>query len=268
MANIKTAWATDPPYLKAAFSKLGLSEIVGPKHEKQVLAMYAASGHPEIKDDETAWCAAFVGWALLKGGLPNTNNLMARSYSKYGTACDLDEIIPRGAIVVWPRGKPPSGHVNFCLHDDGTYLTCIGGNQGNGKGGGVTISREAKNKAVAARLPVAKEIIKEADDPKSSTGTIAARTAGGVVTTATLASQVVSAVNGPVAQHVEEVEKVIDTGGRVVEVSKQIVQVAPSGFWENTLSFVQSPIFLASVIAFIGGAWLLTYILRKRKEQE
>jgi uncharacterized protein (TIGR02594 family) len=149
----KETFPEDPPYLKAAFSKLGLSEISGPKHEKQILEMYAACGHT-ISDDETAWCAAFVGWCLKQGGHPNTGSLMARSYVKYGTPLPVRGFnIPRGAICIWPRGAPPSGHVNFCLHDDGETLTLIGGNQNNERGGGVTITRESKSKIVAAVLP-------------------------------------------------------------------------------------------------------------------
>lgn len=146
--------SNDPPYLRAAFSVLGLSEIAGARHEKKVLAMFAASGHPEITSDETPWCAAYVGWSLEEGGLEGTHSLMARSYTKYGKALDKNKIIPRGAIAVWPRaGAPGSGHVNFVLEDDGTYITCLGGNQSNRKGGGVTISRYLKEDAVAFRMP-------------------------------------------------------------------------------------------------------------------
>jgi uncharacterized protein (TIGR02594 family) len=149
----RTVLKSDPPHLKAAFADLGLSEIAGKRHEKRVLSLYADAGHPEVKDDETAWCAAAVGAWLHRAGLPNSGSLMARSYAKYGTACDLKKRVPRGAVAVWPRGKPPSGHVNIVLDDDGTYLTCIGGNQSNCSGGGVTISRELKTRAIACRLP-------------------------------------------------------------------------------------------------------------------
>ena len=147
----RTMLASDPAYLKAAFSRLGVSEIEGARHEKLVLDMYAASGHSEIHDDETPWCAAFVGWSLEKGGLVGTHSLMAISYAKYGNALDRNKTIPRGAIAVWKRTG--GAHVNFVLEDDGTYVTCIGGNQENGKGGGVTISRRLKSQAVAYRLP-------------------------------------------------------------------------------------------------------------------
>lgn len=166
MPNIKTAWPSDPEHLKRAFADLGLSEIQGSRHEPRVIKMYALSGNPGIKNDETAWCAAAVGAWLKEAGLPNTGSLMARSYSRYGMDVTSLPRIPRGAICVWPRGAPPSGHVNICLDDDGVYLTCIGGNQGNGQGGGVTISRERKSKLVAARVPVTKTAPKPVPVPR------------------------------------------------------------------------------------------------------
>ena len=144
----------DPKYLKAAFAVLGLSEIAGEDDEPQILAMYAACGHPEIRRDEIAWCAAYVGWALHRGGLPNTGSLLAISYAQYpGRSFTREDIIPRGAICVWPRTG--GNHVNFALADLGDAILCIGGNQGNGRGGGVTIARYAKDRLKVAVLPKA-----------------------------------------------------------------------------------------------------------------
>ena len=146
-------FAADPEYIKLAFADLGMSETPGPRHSKRVLEMFRHAGHPEVKNDETAWCAAAVGAWLREAGYPNTGSLMARSYVRYGRKLDTTKSIPRGAICVWPRGAPPSGHVNLCLEDDGSTLTCIGGNQGNGNGGGVTITKERKEHILAAVLP-------------------------------------------------------------------------------------------------------------------
>ena len=144
--------ADDPRYLKAAFSVLGLSEIAGEEDEPQILAMYAACGHPEVRRDEVAWCAAYVGWSLHRGGLPNTSSLLAISYAGYpGRRFSKADTIPRGAICVWPRTG--GNHVNFALADLGDTLLCIGGNQGNGRGGGVTITRTPKHLLKAAVLP-------------------------------------------------------------------------------------------------------------------
>jgi len=145
----------DPRYLKAAFSVLGLSEIEGEGHERQILAMYAACGHPEIDRDEVAWCAAYVGWCLHRGGLANTGSLLAISYASYpGRKLTRDEPVPRGAICVWPRTG--GNHVNFALADLGDAILCIGGNQANGKGGGVTIAKFQKRLLKVAVLPNAR----------------------------------------------------------------------------------------------------------------
>jgi uncharacterized protein (TIGR02594 family) len=153
----------DPLYLKYAFSVLGLSEIRGASHEKRVVAMYAACGHPEIRNDEVAWCAAFVGWCLVQAGLPTSlpthQNLLAASYLKYpGRKYSATHVVPRGAIGVWPRSQG-SGHVNFILEDQGEYLLCLGGNQENGKGGGVTISRAPKSSLRIAVLPIPEPVV-------------------------------------------------------------------------------------------------------------
>jgi uncharacterized protein (TIGR02594 family) len=152
--NFRTVQPGDPAWLQEAFSVLGLSEIAGGRHEKRILAMYRAAGH-EIAADEVPWCAAFVNWCLSQAGIDGTGSLMARSFTKYGKGLHRTDTIPRGAIAIWPRGKPPSGHVNIVLHDDGTYVYCIGGNQSKeGTNGAVTIGKYAKGQAVAYRWPL------------------------------------------------------------------------------------------------------------------
>jgi uncharacterized protein (TIGR02594 family) len=152
--NFRTVQPNDPAWLVEAFSVLGLSEIAGGRHEKRILAMYRAAGH-EIASDEVPWCAAFVNWCLSQAGIDGTGSLMARSFTKYGKGLHRTDPIPRGAIAIWPRGKPPSGHVNIVLHDDGTYVWAIGGNQSKeGTNGAVTIGKYARGQAVAYRWPL------------------------------------------------------------------------------------------------------------------
>jgi uncharacterized protein (TIGR02594 family) len=153
--NPRIAQPDDPGHLKAAFSLLGLSEITGARHEKKILAMFAAAGHAQVKTDETPWCAAYVRWCLIQAGVEAMGSLMARSLATFGKGIQRNTTIPRGAIAIWPRGQPPSGHTNFVLLDDGSgYVLCIGGNQSlKGTNGAVTISRARKSEALAYRLP-------------------------------------------------------------------------------------------------------------------
>jgi uncharacterized protein (TIGR02594 family) len=76
--------------------------------------------------DSVPWCAAFVGAMLVRSGFKSSGSLMARSYTKYGK--QLTAPIP-GAIVVFPRGKPPSGHVAIVERVTPKYVEVIGGNQ-------------------------------------------------------------------------------------------------------------------------------------------
>lgn len=150
-----TPAATTPPWLLSARSALGVQEIAGPRDNPQILAMYAACGHPHIDADEVAWCAALVGSCLAENGLPlppRATNLMARSYLTYGTKLAAPK---PGAIAVWERGKPPFGHVNIVEHVDlkaGTVV-CIDGNVGNR----VTRTTRQISDALAFRWPVAAE---------------------------------------------------------------------------------------------------------------
>lgn len=146
------ALKSDPPWLKAAFKDIGLREIAGAKHNLRVVEMFRKAGHPSVSNDETAWCAAAMGCWLVEGESKGSGSLMARSYLKYGRALDTSKKLPRGAIAVWPRGEPPSGHVNIVIGDDGTTLTCIGGNQSPAPGT-VSISKEKKSRLLGARWP-------------------------------------------------------------------------------------------------------------------
>ncbi len=141
----------DAPWLDLAIADLGLAEIKGARDNPNVMRLFRDCGHPEVEHDETAWCAAFVGSCLKRAGLPlppRSINLMARSYRQYGVAC-----VPKaGAIAVWPRGAPPSGHVNIVVEvrDDGT-VKCVDGNHGDK----VAYSYHSISSALDFRWPVA-----------------------------------------------------------------------------------------------------------------
>lgn len=110
---------------------VGTTEISGAKHNPLIVQMFATSGHPQITDDETAWCAAFVNYCLSKAGLKGTGKLNARSFLQWGKAIEKPV---KGAVAVFSRGDPNGwqGHVAFCTGrtKDG-YIEVLGGNQGN-----------------------------------------------------------------------------------------------------------------------------------------
>jgi uncharacterized protein (TIGR02594 family) len=117
--------------LAAAGEYLGLTEWPGSKHNPEVVEFFEEVGHGWVKDDETPWCAAFVGSVLGEIGIPGTGKLNARSYLDWGGPVNLPT--PGDVVVFW-RGSPSGwqGHVAFFVRWDGaSHLIVRGGNQGN-----------------------------------------------------------------------------------------------------------------------------------------
>lgn len=140
--------STDPPWLARARTYIGLREIKGPQHEPKVVELFKLSGFSGIKDDETAWCAAFVGGVLALSGIPDSDSLAARSYEKWGTA--LKEPV-LGCVGVKRRagGAAWQGHVGFVVAANATHVWLCGGNQSDK----VSIARFQRAEFTAFRWP-------------------------------------------------------------------------------------------------------------------
>lgn len=120
-----------PDWLIKARTYIGLCEIAGAKHANEILRFWKLC-HLPFKDDETAWCAGFVGGVLEECGIRSTRSGMARSYLKWGQS--RKDNPPIGAIVVFWRGhkNSPSGHVGFLAGKPiGKFVPTLGGNQGD-----------------------------------------------------------------------------------------------------------------------------------------
>jgi uncharacterized protein (TIGR02594 family) len=143
---------SEPHWLQIARDLIGLREIKGAQHSAEILRLWKDAGLP-FTDDETAWCAGFVGGVLARAGIAPSLSAAARSYATWGVnVLDLGtEDIPLGAVVVYAR--PPSewsGHVGFAvgLTKDGHIMT-LGGNQRDS----VNIAPFHAARLVAARWP-------------------------------------------------------------------------------------------------------------------
>lgn len=147
-----------PAHLAIAISLLGNKEIKGPKSNPIIAGSkddsdwFAVNGHPEVDSDETANCAVFVGFCLVKAGFPippRDNNMLARSYCTYGVDAIHD---PRpGDIGVLPRGAKWQGHViQIAEVLGGGRLKCIGANQSDT----VSYAEHRISEFIAIRRPV------------------------------------------------------------------------------------------------------------------
>tara|TARA_Y100001973_G_scaffold106643_1_gene186062 strand:- start:8928 stop:9578 length:651 start_codon:yes stop_codon:yes gene_type:complete len=128
----KTSIQSDerPSWLNVAFSYLGLKEIKGSKHNEEILEFWRRIGVP-FKDDETPWCAGYVGGVLEESAIQSSRSAAARSYVNWGVGLEGPAV---GCVVVFWRGSPQgwSGHVGFVVgKDQRGNLMVIGGNQGD-----------------------------------------------------------------------------------------------------------------------------------------
>lgn len=126
----------------------GTYEWAGKDHNPVVLAMYADAGHPEIRQDEVPWCAAYVGSVLAKLGIQNTGSLLAKSYLKWGEKVASLGAAQPGDVVVFNRGAQSwQGHVAFLIGFRGDQVAVLGGNQNNQ----VNVSYYSKSKIAGIR---------------------------------------------------------------------------------------------------------------------
>jgi len=78
---------SDWSWIEIARNKIGVREIKGSQHNNIIVKMWKAIKRSGIKDDETPWCAAFVGSCLEEAGIVSTRFESAGSYLSWGTPC-------------------------------------------------------------------------------------------------------------------------------------------------------------------------------------
>lgn len=141
-----------PAWLTAAWAEFGVREVVGSGDAARVVRYFRDVGHAQITNDETPWCAAFVGAMLKRADLEGTGSLLARSYLKWGVALDEPRL---GAITVLTRGSDPgAGHVGFYVGASGESIFLLGGNQGDA----VSVAAFARTRLLGYRWAVAQTI--------------------------------------------------------------------------------------------------------------
>ena len=119
-----------------------------PAHNTRVVRYYADVGHPQVDNDEVAWCAAFLGACLERSGIRSTRSLMARSYLTWGEPAGEPHY---GAIAVLSRSFDPRlGHVGFLVGETAADIILLGGNQGDA----VSVQAFPRSRLLGLRWPV------------------------------------------------------------------------------------------------------------------
>lgn len=111
-----------------ALKEYGNKELAGILHNPEVLKYSKETKMRWVKDDETAWCAIFIGWCLYKAGRQYTGQALARSYLKYGVETKKPEL--GDIVVLWRVSKNSAfGHVGFYIREKDDQIYILGGNQ-------------------------------------------------------------------------------------------------------------------------------------------
>ncbi|MFC4635683.1 TIGR02594 family protein [Dokdonia ponticola] len=115
-----------------ALSQYGTTEKVGRLHNPIIVNYFKEIGSTWVKDDETAWCSAFVNWVALKARKKASGKLNARSWLSVGNKVTKPSV--GDVVVFWREAKNSwKGHVGFFIgySEDRTKIYCLGGNQNN-----------------------------------------------------------------------------------------------------------------------------------------
>jgi uncharacterized protein (TIGR02594 family) len=120
---------TGPAWLDIAKKYLGEAEIKGPHHNPDILRWFKDIGAP-FKDDETAWCGAFVGGVLTEAHRPIViGGASARAWEKLAVHLSKPAV---GCVAIrWRKSRNSGlGHVGFVAGvDQHGNIMLLGGNQ-------------------------------------------------------------------------------------------------------------------------------------------
>lgn len=134
--------------IEVALKEFGTREIVGRKHNDEVLKYFTETGHSWVKDDETAWCSAFWNWVAKKSGYEVSGKLNARSWMKVGESVDLEQAKPGDTVVLWRESRSSwKGHVGGYIRHNAQFIWILGGNQNNE----VNIKKYNRNRLLGVR---------------------------------------------------------------------------------------------------------------------
>ncbi|EPG4957809.1 MAG: TIGR02594 family protein [Citrobacter sp.] len=138
--------SNEPRWLVEGRKYIGQMEINGPRHNPLLLQFWKDIHRAGIKDDETPWCAAYVGSMLERVGIKSTRFESAKSYLNWGV--ELREPA-YGCVVVFSRDG--GGHVGFVVgqHQNGDLMV-LGGNQSDA----INIRAFSRSRVTSYRWPV------------------------------------------------------------------------------------------------------------------
>ncbi len=139
----------EPLWMGIARNELGTKEFSGQADNPDVVKYLESVDTLSVslqRNDETAWCAAFVNWCMEKAGIQGTESASARSWLNWGKELAVPVV---GCVTVLWRGAPTGwkGHVGFFVKETSDFIYMLGGNQNDE----VSIARYPKRRLLGYR---------------------------------------------------------------------------------------------------------------------
>ena len=133
-----------PKILVQAVKMIGTKEIVGAKHNPEILRWAEVVGLKNVyKSDEIPWCGLAMAYAAHMAGVDYPKEpLWALNWAKYGEASPEPML---GDILTFKRDG--GGHVGIYVVEDDDCYHVLGGNQGNA----MNVTRILKTRMYRAR---------------------------------------------------------------------------------------------------------------------
>lgn len=120
----------NPELVIKALNEFNVTELVGTAHNAKIINYFKEIGHAWVKDDETAWCSAFINAIAKRVGLEHSGKLDARSWLKIGK--EVNTIDEADIVVFWRSSRESwKGHVGIPIREDEDNVYTLGGNQNN-----------------------------------------------------------------------------------------------------------------------------------------
>lgn len=133
-----------PVWMLYAGQELGVSEILGNRHNPQIIE-YGKATSLRPSTDEIPWCSCFTNWCMMRADVERTNSAAAASWDSYG----IKHRLYFGAVLTFPTNTGSRRHVTFCAGWNKTHIFGLGGNQSNR----VKVSAFNRSDVTACRWP-------------------------------------------------------------------------------------------------------------------
>lgn len=143
VAAAPTSFAAPPPWMQIAIMEQGVQEWANGDNPRILEYLKSCGISGSLLKDETAWCAAFVNWCVLRSGYQPKGSAKVSDWwswgrpvaATYGAICILQPLTVDQAS---------SGHIGFLHAQDATNVWLLSGNSKNQ----VRISAYPKSKLI------------------------------------------------------------------------------------------------------------------------